>query len=135
MNRLNLAAAIIIGSISPLLMQTIAPISAIAQPSLTAAAFADAEWRVTVVPTTDGYTYSGLHKRTKRYIYLTGGNVSGTPERRVYTWNNRGTLYQVTWQPSDPGFARVKVKTPSGEALNRLLPRTKYLPSDAPADL
>jgi opacity protein-like surface antigen len=125
MRRLSLAAALTIASISPLLAQAVAPISAVAQQkNLNDATFADVEWRIAVVRDKNGYTYGGFHKQTKRWIYISNGSVSGTPSRRVYTWNNRGTLYQVTWQPADPGFARILVKTPSGEALNRLLTRT-----------
>ncbi len=135
MKQFYLAAALIFGCATPLLTTAIAPPQVLAQSNLSVAAFADREWRITVVDTSEGYTYSGYHKQTKRSIYLSGGKRSGNPQRQVYTWNNSGTLYQVTWQPGDPNFARVRVKTPSGEVLNRLLPRTPYRPSDAPADL
>lgn len=135
LSRLNFAAALICGLTMPLVVEQIVPMMAIPQSNLEAAAFADRDWRITVVLTTDGYTYSSLYKPTRRYIYLSGGKVSGDFHRRVYTWNHRGTIYQVTWQPNDSSFARVRVKTPRKELLNRLLPRVKYLPSDAPADL
>ncbi len=136
MKQLNLAAVLIFSLVTPLLVPIIAPMRAVAQSNLTVAAFADREWRITVYETSGGdYCYSGYHKRTQKSIALCGVRVSGNPQRRVYTWNNRGTLYQVTWQPRDPNFARILVKTPSGEVLNRVLPRTKYLPSDVPADV
>jgi hypothetical protein len=52
--------------------------------------------------------------------------VSRDRQRKFYTWNNGGTRYRVTWNPQDPNYIRVQVKTPNGkEILNRLLPRLR----------
>jgi hypothetical protein len=58
-----------------------------------------------------------------RPIRLPNAGISQDGSRRIYTWNNRGTRYQVVWQRRDPDFIRVRrVTAPSGkEILNRLI--------------
>ena len=59
-------------------------------------------------------------------INLSGAVASGTKQRQVYTWNNNGMKYQVTWKPSDPNFIRLQVTQPNGKLiLNRLLKAVK----------
>ncbi len=87
--------------------------------------FQDDIWVVSLDFVNNAMTYYGENKRTGASIYLSGASVGGTTQRRIYTWNNAGTRYQITWQPSDPSFVRVQVFQPNGrEILNRLLRRS-----------
>lgn len=125
MNRLQTTAALLMfGLATPLLTQAIAPMVAVASTNNPDGAFGDREWRISVYYRDNTYTYSGYNYRTDKSISLSGATVSGDRNRRIYTWNNSGTRYQVTWQRRDPDFIRVRVITPSGkEVLNRLFPR------------
>jgi uncharacterized protein (DUF58 family) len=125
MSRLHTTAALLIfGLATPLLTQALAPMVAVARANSPDGAFGDREWTISVYYQNNAYTYSGYNYRTDKSINLSGATVSGDNNRRIYTWNNSGTRYQVTWQRRDPDFIRVRVMTPSGkEVLNRLLAR------------
>ena len=84
--------------------------------------FSDQEWTVNLKFTNNSYHYNGKHIPKGSSINLSGAVASGTHERQVYTWNNNGTKYQVTYRPNDPNYIRVQVINPKGKIiLNRLL--------------
>jgi hypothetical protein len=125
MKLLNLAGAIFFGLATPLLTQTIAPTVAVAGSNRPEGSFKDAEWQLTLRRQNNSYHYHGVNIETGTSIELAGAKVSGNSSRRVYTWNNEGTKYQVVWQAGDPDFVRVKVVSSRGRTiLNRLLRRT-----------
>ena len=67
------------------------------------------------------YIYSGKQIGTKG-ISLGGGRLTKSGGKHFYKWNNSGTVYQVTWQPQDPLYARVQVFDPRGKAIfNKLM--------------
>jgi hypothetical protein len=124
MKLLNLAGAIIFGLATPLLTQSILPTVAVAGSNRPEGSFKDADWHVILSRQNNSYHYQGISLETGTSIELAGAKVSGTPQRRVYTWNNEGTKYQVVWQSKDPDFVRVKVVSSRGRTiLNRLLTR------------
>jgi hypothetical protein len=127
MKLFNLGAALILGCGVPLLTQALAPsmavaVTANARPEGT---FGDGgEWYVTLVRQDNSYRYIGQNHKNDSSIELAGAKVSGTDRRRIYTWNNKGTKYQVVWQSKDPDYIRVKVISNSGKTvLNRLFSR------------
>ena len=86
---------------------------------------------VTVTPIMKGENYS-TGKHTYYYTYhgyfngksldIVGGAKNfGSNSRQVYTWDNNGTKYQVTWKPSDPEYIRVRVISEGREVLNRVI--------------
>jgi hypothetical protein len=125
MKLLNSTAALLIfGVATPLLTQAITPMAAVARANNPDGAFGDREWTISVYYQNNTYTYNGYNLQTDKSISLSGATVSGDSNRKIYTWNNGGTRYQVTWQRRDPNFIRVRVITPSGkEVLNRLFAR------------
>jgi hypothetical protein len=124
MKLLNLAGAIIFGLATPLLTQTIVPTVAVAASNRPEGTFGDAEWQLVLSRQNNSYHYRGVNIETGTSIELAGAKVSGTSQRRIYTWNNEGTKYQVLWQSKDPDFVRVKVVSSRGRTLlNRLLRR------------
>jgi hypothetical protein len=129
MKLFNLGAALILGCGVPLLTQALAPSMAVAVAANAPPEgnFGDEEWEVTLVRQNNSYRYIGKkHENESSRIELAGAKVSGTDRRRIYTWNNKGTKYQVVWQSKDPNYIRVKVISNSGKtALNRLLTRVE----------
>jgi hypothetical protein len=118
-------AALFFGLATPLLTEAIIPMSVVAKVSSLGGTFVDKEWTISVYSENNTYHYQGYNIKTKKSINLAGAILSGNRQRRVYTWNNQGTRYQVTWQAQDPDYIRVKVIVPNGkEVLNRLLPRS-----------
>jgi hypothetical protein len=53
-----------------------------------------------------------------------GARNSGSNLRQIYTWDNKGTKYQVIWKPSDPEYIRVRVISEGREVLNRVISAT-----------
>lgn len=128
MKLFNLGAALILGCGVPLLTQALDPSMAVAVAANAPPEgnFGDEEWEVTLVRQNNSYRYIGKkHQNESSRIELAGAKVSGNSSRRIYTWNNEGTKYQVIWQSKDPNYVRVKVVGNSGRTiLNRLLFRT-----------
>ncbi len=128
MKLFNLASALILGCGVPLLTQALAPstavaVSANARPE---GGFGDGEWQVTLTRQNNSYRYQGYNYKNQTSIELAGAKVAGTSQRRIYTWNNEGTKYQVVWQSKDPNYLRLKVMNNSGKiVLNRLLQRSE----------
>jgi hypothetical protein len=125
MRLLNLAGALILGLGAPLLTQALAPVVAVAGANRPEGSFTDGEWRVNLIRENNSYRYQGINLETGTSIDLAGAKASGTSQRRIYTWNNEGTKYQIVWQSKDPNYLRVKVIGNSGKTiLNRLLSRS-----------
>jgi hypothetical protein len=126
MKLLNLAGAIIFGLATPLLTQSLAPTVAVAGSNRPEGSFKDAEWQLTLSRQNNSYHYRGVNIETGTSIELAGAKVSGNSQRRIYTWNNEGTKYQVVWQSQDPDYIRVKVVSSRNRTiLNRLLRRSE----------
>jgi hypothetical protein len=127
MSRLyRIALATIIGLSSPVLAAELIPTPAAAsQANRLQGVFGDSKWVVSIAFDRNAYRYSATKIGDRNGgIDLAGASVTGTRDRRVYTWNNAGTRYQAVWQPKDPNFIRVRVFSPSGkEIFNRLLER------------
>ncbi len=117
------AALFMLGLTTPILTQAIDPQIAVARVVGPEGTFLDRDWNVAVYYQNNSYHYTGYDRRTGRSIELAGAIVSGNRQRKVYTWNNNGTWYQVTWQPQDPNFIRIRVIASGREVLNRLLTR------------
>ncbi|MBD2145350.1 hypothetical protein [Sphaerospermopsis sp. FACHB-1194] len=90
--------------------------------------FADKDWEVSLSFDNNVYYYYGKNRRNRNsYISLSGAVTSGTNDRQVYTWNNNGMKYRVTWRPSDPNFIRLQVINPRSQViLNRVLQAINY---------
>jgi hypothetical protein len=124
MNIKAVALATLIGLSTPAILEMANPQSAIAQASVPYGTFQDDTWAVNVSYANNTITYYGENKRTGDNIYLSGANVGGNAQRRVYTWQNGNYRYQVAWRPSDPNYIRVQVLDGRGrQILNRLLSR------------
>ena len=83
--------------------------------------FSDQEWTVILKFTNNSYHYYGRNISNGSSINLSGAVASGSHERQIYTWNNNGTKYQVTYRPNDPNYIRVQVIDRGKVVLNRLL--------------
>jgi hypothetical protein len=126
MKLLNLATVLILGCAAPLTIQTLAPVVAVAGSARPEGSFQDREWQVNLRRANNSYQYQGVSLETGTSIELSGAKISGTSQRRIYTWNNEGTKYQVVWQSQDPDYVRVKIVGNSGKTiLNRLLHRSE----------
>jgi hypothetical protein len=90
-------------------------------PSITDYAFSDGEWVIKIKRRGRDLIYDGLNTAAGQGIKITGGRKSGTKSRHVYTWRNKGTIYNVIWQPADPTFARVQVSNNGRVVLDKLL--------------
>jgi hypothetical protein len=87
--------------------------------------YRDRDWVVELDYSGNTYRYRGVNKRSGSEIVLAGATVSVTGKRKIYTWNNAGTRYRVTWQPQDPETIRLQVISPNGKyIINRLLQHT-----------
>jgi hypothetical protein len=117
-------ALLIFGLGMPSIAQPIQPSAVVAQASRPDGAYLDRDWTVSIYYANNSYHYTGFKHRNQSSIELAGATLSRDGSRRIYTWNNSGTRYQIVWQPQDPDFIRVRVTSPSGkEILNRLLRR------------
>jgi hypothetical protein len=119
----SIAALLFFGLATPLLTQAIAPMAAVAESNQLNGAFSDREWDISVYYQNNSYQYRGQQRGTAKSIQLSGATIARDGQRKIYTWNNNGTRYQVVWQPQDPDYIRLRVITPRGEVLNRLLSR------------
>ncbi|AFY52912.1 protein kinase family protein [Rivularia sp. PCC 7116] len=85
--------------------------------------FANSEWSLNLFSRNNNIYYQAQSLKDSSSLSLQNGRTSGSSNRRIYTWNNGAYRYQVTWQPNDPDYVRLRVFTPSGEQLNQLLSR------------
>ena len=68
------------------------------------------------------YDYLGTNNRTKASISLADATIVRNNNRRIYTWNNAGVKYRLTWNESDHDKIRLQVISSNGKVqLNRLL--------------
>lgn len=122
MNIQATALAAILGLCTPTITTLVTNTPAVAAPRFPNGTFTDQEWSVSVSFENNSFRYRGQNLMTGDSISLSGARVSGNSQRRIYTWRNGATRYQVSWRPSDPDFIRVQVFAPNGkEVLNRLL--------------
>jgi opacity protein-like surface antigen len=85
------------------------------------ALFVKDNWEVKIFRDGDRFIYSG-GENGKRGIRLVNGKLIKSGGKHFYKWHNAGTIYQVTWQPADPDFARVQVFDLGGsEIFNKLM--------------
>jgi hypothetical protein len=125
MTRLHpIALAIILGLSTPTLVSSLHPTPVMAQEQKLNGVFGDNKWTVNIFYEQNAYRYKANSIGDKTGIDLSGATISGTRDRRIYTWNNGGTRYQAVWQQKDPDFIRVRVLSPRGnEIFNRVLKR------------
>jgi hypothetical protein len=122
MNMKAIILSVILGLAVPTLPELVLQPSAMAGVQFPSGNFANKNWLITLSYNNNTHQYSGLNLKTGKTLNLSGATVSGDSQRRVYTWNNNGYLYQVSWQPNDPNFIRLKVFAPNKkEVLNELL--------------
>ncbi|MBD2665465.1 hypothetical protein B6N60_04395 [Richelia sinica FACHB-800] len=119
----SIALAAILGLSNPTMIELTTPHQAVAATfNYPEGEFIDRNWSVTLSFSNNAYYYYGQNRSSGSNITLAGARASGNKQRQIYTWNNNGTRYQVTWRPSDPNFIRVQVIGPNGRVLlNRLL--------------
>lgn len=86
--------------------------------------FTNSEWSLNLSRSNNNLFYQAQSLKDSSSLSLENGRISGSSDRRIYTWNNGAYRYQVVWQPSDPDFVRLRVFTPSGEQLNQLLSKS-----------
>jgi hypothetical protein len=79
--------------------------------------YANNDWSILVERRGGDYVYTGINQHNGKKIVLYGCNVSRRHGRVVYRWQNKGTVYQVSWRSSDSAFARLQVFSPSGRTL------------------
>lgn len=124
MNYKAITLATILGIATPAIIDVAATKPALAQTfNYPRGSFADKDWKVFLSYNNNVYYYYGENRRNpESYISLSGAVTSGTNSRQIYTWNNNGMRYRVTWRPSDPNFMRLEVINPRGKViLNRIL--------------
>jgi hypothetical protein len=79
-------------------------------------------WEIKISKDGNSYIYSGKNIDTKTSISLASGRLTKSQGKHFYKWRNSGTLYQVTWQPTDPMYARLQVFDGRGKTLlNKLM--------------
>lgn len=96
--------------------------SMVANNILPTGTFQDDDWSVTLTDYNNAYHYYGYNNRTGDSLSLTGAEVKGDSNRKVYIWRNGKYRYEVSWQPKDHNFVRLQVFDPANKLiLNRLL--------------
>lgn len=122
MNVKAISLAAIIGFSAPVITALTLHPPVVAQASAPLGTFQDNEWSVTIEYYNNALSYYGQNLYTGDSLSLRGAEVSGNSQRRLYKWRNGNYLYQVAWQPNDPGVIRVQVFDGAGKTiLNRLL--------------
>jgi hypothetical protein len=86
-----------------------------------ARSFVDNNWGLRIHRTGSTYTYSIKNFQTQKYFELKKGRLIQTNGKHYYKWNNKGTLYQVIWNPNDPDYARVQAFEQGKQIFNQLL--------------
>jgi hypothetical protein len=131
MTKLYLVLLVIIWrSIVPSIATVALPQLAAAQPYKPTAnnlqgKFTSEGWRICIYYRNNTYNYAARDPQGGS-IELAGATIRRDGVRKIYTWNNGGTRYQVIWQPQDPDSIRVRVTTPQGrQVFDRLFPRAQ----------
>jgi hypothetical protein len=83
--------------------------------------FVDNNWGLRIHRTDHTYTYSIKNFKTEKYFELKNGRLTKTNGKHYYKWNNKGTIYQVIWNPNDPDYARVQAFQTGKQVFNQLL--------------
>ncbi|GAB4175032.1 MAG: hypothetical protein Fur006_05270 [Coleofasciculaceae cyanobacterium] len=122
MNIKGIALATIVGFSAPTIAVIAINDRAIATPEFPLGEFSDRTWVIFLRYENNAYHYRAENLQTGDSISLSGATVSGTRQRRTYTWRNGRHRYEVAWRPNDPYFIRVQVFAPNGKQIfNRLL--------------
>ncbi|HBB32879.1 MAG TPA: hypothetical protein DDZ80_22390 [Cyanobacteria bacterium UBA8803] len=125
MNLKTIALATILGLSAPAIADVALNTHTIAQPSAPLGTFTDSQWLVTIEYYDNALSYYGENLITGDNLTLRGATIGGNRQRRIYTWNNSGYRYQVSWRPSQPEVIRVQVFDTRGkEILNHLLTKS-----------
>ena len=112
----------VIGVSTLAIMDLAIPHQAIAQRAFPQGFFKDSDYSVNLRFYDNDYFYEGTNMNTGAGITLSGATISGNYRRQVYTWNNGGVRYQISWRPADPRLIRIEVIQSNGRVtLNRLL--------------
>jgi hypothetical protein len=90
------------------------PVSAQVQSTKIAAAnlegfYVDLDWSVTLYRSEGKYTYQGKNLNTGSTLTLSGATVTRSKGQQIYTWNNKGTKYRVTWKTNDSSKISLQV--------------------------
>lgn len=91
--------------------------------------FTGNKWSLEVGKNASGYTYFMQNYRYGTNLDLGGGRLTKVNGKHYYKWNNRGTIYQVTWKPRDSEYARVQAFDQGKQVVNQLL-KLDYSPCD-----
>jgi hypothetical protein len=83
--------------------------------------FIDNNWGLRIYRTDRTYTYSIKNFQTEKYFELKNGRLTKTNGKHYYKWHNKGTIYQVIWNPNDPDYARVQAFQAGKPVFNQLL--------------
>lgn len=124
MNIKAIILATMVGFATPIVVEGVANLRVLANPSFPSGNFGDDLWLITLSYENNVRRYYGQNLKTGDTIDLSGSNVSENNQRWVYTWLNDKYRYQVAWQPKEPDVIRLQILSPSGKIiLNRLLQR------------
>lgn len=122
-----LACAVWLGITAPSIAFMTIPSSATAASTQPQGSYADNDWSVDLEYKGGTYHYRAKNHRTGQKLELAGATLDSSGNRKIYTWNNAGTKYRVTWRPKDPDFIRLQVIDADGtERLNRVLAMEYY---------
>lgn len=86
--------------------------------------FTDGLWSVAIWREKDLYNYSIKNYQTGATLFLSDLKESVDSDRRIYSWSDGSSNYQIVWQQSEPRAVRLQIFAADGrEVLNRLLVR------------
>lgn len=86
--------------------------------------FTDGLWSVAIWREKDVYNYSIKNYQTGASLFLSDLEEKIDRDRRIYSWSDGISNYQIVWQPSEPRAVRLLVVAADGrEVLDRLLVR------------
>jgi hypothetical protein len=71
--------------------------------------YVDLDWSVTLYRDRGKYFYQGKNLNTGSIVTLSGPSVTRSKGQHIYTWNNKGTKYQVSWKTKDSSKIRLQV--------------------------
>jgi hypothetical protein len=86
--------------------------------------YTDGLWSIAIWREKDIYNYSIKNYQTGSTLFLSDLEETVENDRRIYSWSNGISNYQIVWQPSEPRAVRLIVIAADGrEVLDRLLVR------------
>ena len=71
------------------------------------------------------YYYLGTKLQNNANLKLANSTISRTKSQQIYTWNNQGTKYRISWNTNNPDKIRLQVIDRSRIILDRSLQRQK----------